>query len=301
LAFDPGFHGRTLLAMSLTTKTTPYRDGFGPFAPEVYRFPVPDVLRRPRGMPEAECVERAIADFHRFLKSTVNPSAVACAIIEPVLGEGGFIVPPAAFLLELQRTCREHGILLVADEVQSGFGRTGRMFACEHTGLDPDLVTLAKSMSNGLPLGAVVGRAEWMDAVHPGGLGGTFGGNPLSCAAALGAIETLEQDGLVERARIVGDVVAARFQAWHERFAFIGDVRGVGAMRAIEIVRDRDGLEADKPRTERIVDAAARRGLLLVTAGLYGNVIRTLMPLSITDAELAEGLSVLQAALAEVA
>jgi 4-aminobutyrate aminotransferase/(S)-3-amino-2-methylpropionate transaminase len=300
LAFDPGFHGRTLLAMSLTTKTTPYRDGFGPFAPEVYRFPIPDVLRRPRGMSEAECVARGISDFHRFLKSTVNPASIAGAIIEPVMGEGGFIVPPAEFLLDLQRICREHGILLVADEVQSGFGRTGRMFACEHTGLDPDLVVLAKSMSNGLPLGAVVGRAERMDAVQPGGLGGTFGGNPVACAAALGAIETLEQDGLVARAGAIGDVVGARFAGWRDRFACVGDARGVGAMRAIEIVRDRDGLEADKERTERIVDAAARRGLLLVTAGLHGNVIRTLMPLSIADQELEEGLGVLESCLAEV-
>jgi 4-aminobutyrate aminotransferase / (S)-3-amino-2-methylpropionate transaminase / 5-aminovalerate transaminase len=300
LAFDPGFHGHTLLAMSLTTKTSPYRDGFGPFAPEVYRFPIPDVLRRPHAMSESECVERGIADFHRFLKSTVNPAALACAIIEPVMGEGGFIVPPAAFLQDLQRTCREQGIVLIADEVQSGFGRTGRMFACEHTGLEPDLVTLAKSMSNGLPLGAVVGRAELMDAVQPGGLGGTFGGNPLACVAALGAIETLQADGLIDRARIIGDAVAARFLAWQSRFHFVGDVRGIGAMRAIEIVSDRERMEPDKARTERIVDAAAQRGLLLVTAGLHGNVLRTLMPLAIADAELNEGLDVLEACLAEV-
>jgi 4-aminobutyrate aminotransferase/(S)-3-amino-2-methylpropionate transaminase len=233
------------------------------------------------------------------LKSNVNPASIACAIIEPVLGEGGFIVPPAAFLRDLQQLCRDHGILLVADEVQTGFGRTGAMFACEHTGLEPDLVTLAKSLSNGFPLGAVVGRAEIMDAVHPGGLGGTFGGNPVACAAALGAIETIEQEGLVGRARAIGAAVAARFAVWQERFAFIGDVRGVGAMRAIEIVRDRDGLVPDKARTERAVDLAARRGWLLVTAGLDGNVIRTLMPLGIADDELYEGLDVLEACLAE--
>ncbi len=299
LAFDPGFHGRTLLAMTLTSKTTPYRDGFGPFAPEVYRFPVPDLLRRPRGMSEDECIARGSADLQRFLKSNVNPASIACAIIEPVLGEGGFIVPPAEFLRGLQALCREHGILFVADEVQSGFGRTGAMFACEHLGLEPDLVTLAKSLSNGFPLGAVVGRAEVMDAVQPGGLGGTFGGNPVACAAALGAIETIEQEGLVARAQVIGEVVGARFAAWRDRFAFIGDVRGVGAMRALEIVRDRDSLEPDKARTERVVDGAARRGLLMVTAGLYGNVIRTLMPLGIADDELREGLDVLEACLAE--
>ena len=299
LAFDPGFHGRTLLALTLTSKTTPYRDGFGPFAPEVYRFPVPDLLRRPRGMSEDECVARGGADLRRFFKSNVNPTSIACAIIEPVLGEGGFIVPPTTFLRDLQQLCRDHGILFVADEVQSGFGRTGAMFACEHHGLEPDLVTLAKSLSNGFPLGAVVGRADIMDAVQPGGLGGTFGGNPMACAAALGAIETIEQEGLVARAQVIGEAVGARFVAWRDRFAFIGDARGVGAMRALEIVRDRDGLEPDKARTERVVDLAARRGLLMVTAGLYGNVIRTLMPLSIADDELREGLEVLEACLAE--
>ena len=300
LAFDPGFHGRTLLALSLTTKSTPYRDGFGPFAPEIYRFPIPDLLRRPQGMSEAECVARGIADFHRFLKSTVNPASLACAIIEPVMGEGGFIVPPAEFLRDVQQTCRAHGIVLVADEVQSGFARTGSLFACAHSGLEPDLVTLAKSLSNGLPLGAVVGRAELLDAVQPGGLGGTFGGNPLACAAALAAIETIEDEALVERAQHIGEVAGARFAAWRDRFACIGDARGVGAMRAIEIVVDRARMEADKARAERIIDLAAQRGLLLVGAGLYGNVIRTLMPLVITDAELTEGLDVLEACLAEV-
>jgi 4-aminobutyrate aminotransferase/(S)-3-amino-2-methylpropionate transaminase len=171
LAFDPGFHGRTLLALTLTSKTTPYRDGFGPFAPEVYRFPVPDLLRRPPGLPAAACVERAIADLRRFLRSTVNPASIACAVIEPVMGEGGFIVPPRDFMLEIGRLCREHGIVLVADEIQTGFGRAGRMFASEDAGLAPDLVCLAKSLSNGFPLAAVVGRAAIMDATQPGGLG----------------------------------------------------------------------------------------------------------------------------------
>ena len=299
LAFDPGFHGRTLLALTLTSKTTPYRDGFGPFAPEVYRFPIPDVLRRPHALSAEECVQRGIADLHRFLKSNVNPAAIACAIIEPVMGEGGFIVPPAAFLHELQRLCREHGILLVADEVQSGLARTGAMFACEHTGLEPDLVTLAKSLSNGLPLGAVVGRADIMDAVQPGGLGGTFGGNPVACAAALGAIETIETEGLVARARAIGETAGRRFEAFQARFEFVGDARGVGAMRALEFVRDRRSLEPDKARTERIVDLAIRRGLLVLTAGLHGNVIRTLMPLGIRDAELGEGLDILESCLAD--
>ena len=299
LAFDPGFHGRTLLALSLTSKTTPYRDGFGPFAPEVYRFPVPDLLRRPAGTNPAQCVERGISAFHRFLKSDVNPEAIACAIIEPVMGEGGFVVPPRAFLVELTRLCRQHGIVLVADEVQTGFGRTGTMFACEDNGLEPDLVCMAKSLSNGFPLSAVVGRAALMDAPQPGGLGGTFGGNPVACAAALGAIETLELDGLLGRARAIGATVEARFARLAERLPFIGEARGVGCMRALEIVVDRTSLEPDRKRTGHVLASAAQRGLLALSAGLYGNVIRTLMPLAITDAELEEGLAVLEACLEE--
>ena len=300
LAFDPGFHGRTLLAMTLTSKTTPYRDGFGPFAPEVYRYPIPGVLRRPRGTSVEECVARGIADFHRFLASNVNPASIACAIIEPVMGEGGFIVPPREFLLDLQQTCREHGILLIADEVQTGFGRTGKMFACEHTGLEPDLVCLAKSLSNGFPLAAVVGRAAVMDAVHPGGLGGTFGGNPVACAAALGVIETMESPDFLARAQLVGETIAASFDAFAARFACVGESRGVGAMRALEIVADRDALTPDAARTQRIIALAMQRGLLLLSAGLHGNVIRTLMPLTISDAELAEGLAVLERCLEDL-
>jgi 4-aminobutyrate aminotransferase/(S)-3-amino-2-methylpropionate transaminase len=281
LALDPGFHGRTLLALTLTSKAAPYKDGFGPFAPEVYRIPVP---RAGDG----------VAELHRFLKANVSLAQVACAVIEPVLGEGGFIVPPPAFLLELRRLCREAGALLVADEVQTGFGRTGRLFACEHLDLDPDLVVLAKSLSNGFPLGAVVGRAEVMDAVPMGGLGGTFGGNPVACAAALAAITTIEEDGLVERARALGARTASRFAAFSQRFPFIREVRGAGAMQAIELDHDENG----PGRAGRVVDQAARGGLLVLTAGLYGNVIRTLMPLVMTDAQLDEALDVLEAALA---
>jgi 4-aminobutyrate aminotransferase / (S)-3-amino-2-methylpropionate transaminase / 5-aminovalerate transaminase len=279
LAFDPGFHGRTLLALSLTSKAAPYKDGFGPFAPEVYRTPVP---RDGDG----------IAELHRFLKANVSLGQVACAVIEPVLGEGGFIVPPPAFLLELRRLCREAGTLLVADEVQTGFGRTGRMFASEHLDLDPDLLVLAKSLSNGFPLGAVVGRAALMDAVPAGGLGGTFGGNPVACAAALAAIATIEEDGLVERARALGARAAARFADFKQRFSFIREARGMGAMQAIELD------EAGPGRAARVVDQAAKDGVLVLTAGLHGNVIRTLMPLVMTDAELDEALDVLEAALA---
>jgi len=295
LAFEPGFHGRTLLALTLTSKTTPYRDGFGPFAPEVYRLPVPDPLRRPRGSSVEDWVAHGIAELQGALESSVNPAAIACAVIEPVMGEGGFIVPPPDYLKALARLCHEHGIVLVADEVQTGFGRTGRMFACERFGLEPDLICLAKSLSNGFPLSAVVGRAALLDAVQPGGLGGTFGGNPVSCAAAL------EQEDLLLRAEALGAAVERRFARFAERFPFVGEARGVGAMRAIELVRDRETLEPDKPLTERVVAQAAARGVLLVTAGLHGNVIRTLMPLVMTDAELEEGLDVIETCLSEAA
>jgi 4-aminobutyrate aminotransferase/(S)-3-amino-2-methylpropionate transaminase len=295
LAFDPGFHGRTLLALTLTSKTTPYRDGFGPFAPEVYRFPVPDLLRRPPGSSAEECVERGIASLHRFLKSDVHPGSIACAIIEPVMGEGGFIVPPREFMVALSNLCRQHGIVLVADEVQTGFGRTGAMFASAGSGLEPDLVCLAKSLSNGFPLSAVIGRAALMDAPQPGGLGGTFGGNPVACAAALGAIEALEQDGLVARAGAIGAAVEARFTRLAARFPFVAEARGVGCMQALEIVTDRSTLGPDRKRVERVLAAAMQRGLLALSAGLYGSVIRTLMPLAISDGELEEGLAVLEA------
>jgi 4-aminobutyrate aminotransferase/(S)-3-amino-2-methylpropionate transaminase len=242
-------------------------------------------------------VRHSIDELQRLLKSTVQPESIACAIIEPVMGEGGFIIPPIELLIELQRLCKEHGILLVADEVQTGFGRTGSMFASTRFGLEPDLICLAKSLSNGFPLSAVVGRADVMDAAQPGGLGGTFGGNPVSCAAALGAIETIEEDGLVGRAEVIGATVAAHFQRMANRYPFIGDARGVGAMQALELVEDRRSLAPDRLLTERVLALAASRGLLLLSAGSYSNVIRTLMPLSITDAELEEGLAVLESCL----
>ena len=209
-------------------------------------------------------------------------------------------MPPCEFVRELARLCREHGVLIVADEVQTGFGRTGEMFGCRVHRLEPDLVCLAKSLSNGLPLSAVVGRAAIMDRVQPGGLGGTFGGNPVACAAALGAIETIEREQLVARAAAIGATVGARFAEWYERFPFIGDARGVGAMRALEFVRDRESLEPDAALTQRVIAQALQRGLLVLSAGLYGNVIRTLMPLSTSDAELEEALTVLEPCLADV-
>jgi 4-aminobutyrate aminotransferase/(S)-3-amino-2-methylpropionate transaminase len=290
LCFEHGFHGRTLLALTLTGKAAPYKPGFGPFAPEIYRLPFPYTYR---GQGIDGPIEQA-------LKTVVSPTDLAAIIIEPVLGEGGFVVPPPAFLHELRALADAHGIVLIIDEVQSGFGRTGKMFAIEHVGIEPDLMTLAKSMGAGTPLAAVVGRASLMDTIQPGGVGGTYGGNPVACAAALEAIRIIE--GLVTsgRAAALGARLRARLDQLATAHPIIGDVRGVGAMQAIELVRDRATKEPASSETSAIVGAARGKGLLLFPAGTYGNVIRFLMPLVATDAELDEGLEVLNSAITSV-
>jgi 4-aminobutyrate aminotransferase/(S)-3-amino-2-methylpropionate transaminase len=290
VCFENAFHGRTLLALSLTSKVKPYKDGFGPFVPDVYQAPLPYTYRRPAGLSEAEYVDDCLYRLHTFLKTTVAPERVAAVIVEPVLGEGGFIIPPVRFMKELARLCKDHGMVFIADEVQSGFARTGRMFASEHFEIEPDLITLAKSMSNGFPVSAVVGRTEIMDAAPPGGLGSTFGGNPVACAAALAAIETIERENLCERSRRIGAVVKERIAALARDTRCIGEVRGLGAMVGIEIVKN--GKDPDKETADQIVLRCARNGLLILTTGIEANIIRTLMPLSITDAELDEGLTV---------
>jgi 4-aminobutyrate aminotransferase / (S)-3-amino-2-methylpropionate transaminase / 5-aminovalerate transaminase len=290
VVFEHAFHGRTLLAMTMTSKVRPYKFGFGPFAPEVYRLPFPYAYR---GYEPGS----AKAMLEGFFQTQVAAEKVACVVIELVLGEGGFVVAPAEFVDALTRACREHGILLVVDEVQTGFGRTGKTFACEHYGVEPDLITLAKSLAGGLPLSAVTGRADVMDSAQVGGLGGTYAGNPVSCAAALAAIAYMERHRLADRAAEIGRAVETRFRAFLERFPFVGDARGLGGMRALELVRDRATKEPDKERTDRVIRKAYESGLLLVGAGTHGNVIRTLMPLVVTDDELAEGLDVLEHAL----
>ncbi len=292
VVFEHAFHGRTLLTMSMTSKVRPYKLGFGPFAPEVYRLPYPYAYRGHYAGPAAAAVE-----LDEFFKTQVAAEKVACVVVELVLGEGGFVVAPPEWVELLARFCREHGILLVVDEVQTGFGRTGRMFACEHYGLEPDLLTMAKSLGGGLPLSAVTGRAEVMDSAQVGGLGGTYAGNPVACAAALAAVDFIERERLPERAARIGEQVEKRFQCFLERFPFVGDARGLGAMRALELVKDRGTKEPDKERTDRVIRRAYESGLLLVGAGTHGNVIRTLMPLVITDGELTEGLDVLEKAL----
>jgi 4-aminobutyrate aminotransferase/(S)-3-amino-2-methylpropionate transaminase len=286
LAFENAFHGRTLMAMTLTSKANPYKKSFGPFAPEVYRVPAPYPYRGPSE-------EEWFAAFGRAMVN-VDVGSVAAAIVEPVSGEGGFIPWPDSCMRQLREFCDEHGIVLIADEIQTGFGRTGKMFALEHSGVVPDLVTTAKSLGGGLPIGGVTGRAQIMDSVHVGGLGTTYGGNPLACAAALAVIRAFEEDDLLSRANAVGERALAAMREIQERHPdFVGDVRGRGAMVAMELVKDAESKTPDKERTGRIVEAALQEGLLLLTAGQFGNVIRVLMPFAITDEELEEGLEIL--------
>jgi 4-aminobutyrate aminotransferase/(S)-3-amino-2-methylpropionate transaminase len=291
LCFEHGFHGRTLLALSLTGKATPYKAGFGPFPSEIYRLPFPYTYR---GQGVTGSIEQA-------LRTIVAPQELAAIIVEPVLGEGGFVVPPAAFLTELRDVATRHGIVLIIDEVQTGFGRTGTMFACERFGIEPDLLTLAKSMAAGMPLAAVVGRAPIMDAVPPGGVGGTFGGNPVSCAAALEAMKAIEKIVASGDAERLGARVRARLDKLGAEIPLIGDVRGLGAMQAIELVRDRTTKEPATTETSDIVRLARERGLLLFPAGTYGNVIRLLMPLITPLDILDEGLDVFEQVLRQVA
>jgi 4-aminobutyrate aminotransferase / (S)-3-amino-2-methylpropionate transaminase / 5-aminovalerate transaminase len=293
VTFEHGFAGRTLLTMSLTSKVMPYKHGFGPFAPEVYRLPYPYFYRSGFDN-EAAFVEAAISGMRDFFRTHVAPDQVACVWMELVLGEGGFVVAPAPYVSALAALCREHGILFIADEIQTGFGRTGRTFASEHYGLEPDLVTMAKSLAGGMVLSAVTGRADVMDSVHPGGLGGTFGGNPVSCAAAVATLQRIETLDLVKRACAVGDRLRARLTAWQRRFACVGDVRGLGAMMAMELVEDRKTKAPARTLTAALVTRSAEHGVLLMPAGTFGNVIRFLMPLVATDDQLDEGLDVIE-------
>lgn len=293
VAFDHAYHGRTNLTMALTAKAAPYKSGFGPFAPEVYRAPGSYPLRD-GGLDGVEAARRSIS----LIEKQVGAENLAALIIEPVQGEGGFVVPADGFLTELAAWARAHDVLFIADEVQTGFARTGAMFASEHWGLVPDLIVTAKGIAGGLPLAAVTGRAEILDAVAPGGLGGTYGGNPVAVAAALAALDHFEHDGLLERAQAIGAIIRERLEALRDQDARIGEVRGLGAMMAIELVDPATG-EPDAALTTRIAAAAHARGVIVLTAGTYSNVIRLLPPLSISDDLLGEALDVLAEALLE--
>ncbi len=301
ICFEDAFHGRTLATLSLTSKIQPYKEGFGPFLSEVYRIPYAYCYRCSYKLEYPACGVYCAHNLEDTFKRVVAASTVAAVVMEPVLGEGGFVTPPKEFAGIIQEICRKHGILLVADEVQTGFGRTGKMFACEWSGIEPDLLVSAKSLAGGLPLAAVTGRAEVMDVAGPGGLGSTYGGNPLACEAALAVIEQMDREDLPARAMRVGEKVQARTAKWASEIPLVGDVRGLGAMRAVELVRDRATREPARDETNAVSRHCYEHGLITITAGTYGNVIRTLMPLVISDAELEEGLCVLENALRAVA
>jgi 4-aminobutyrate aminotransferase / (S)-3-amino-2-methylpropionate transaminase / 5-aminovalerate transaminase len=295
VAFDHAYHGRTNLAMALTAKNMPYKQGFGPFAGEVYRVPMAYPLRWPGG-PEA-CKAEALETIKTLIHTQVGEDNVAAVILEPIQGEGGFIVPPEGFIAALAEFCKEHGIVFIADEIQSGFCRTGDWFACEHEGVVPDLITTAKGIAGGLPLAAVTGRAEIMDAVHSGGLGGTYGGNPVACAAALGAIETMQTQDLPGKARRIGEIMLPRLQKLAETYPTIAEVRGRGAMIAIELTKP--GTLDPAPATAAAVAAAChKQGLIVLTCGTFGNVLRFLPPLVIGEDLLEEGLDIIENAFA---
>jgi 4-aminobutyrate aminotransferase/(S)-3-amino-2-methylpropionate transaminase len=290
IAFEGAFHGRTFLSLALTSRVHPYKAGLGPFAPEVYRVPFPNAYRGPS-------TAEALAALRRAFGTLVAAENVAAIVVEPVQGEGGFIPASSEFMRGLRELCDEHGIVLVCDEVQTGFARTGRFFAIEHFDVEPDLITVAKSIAAGLPLSGVLGKAEIMDAPGEGAVGGTYVGNPVAQAAALAVLDVIEDEGLVERSEAIGSVIRSRMEAWQSRFEQIGDVRGLGAMLAIELVADRQSKEPAGALASRVVEEALARGLLLLKAGVQGNCIRVLVPLVIADGELEEALDAWEHAL----
>src|SRR5438094_344200 len=300
IAFEDAFHGRTMMTLALTSKTHPYKAGFAPFPSDVYRIPYAYCYRCSYSLQYPSCEMHCARHLEDTFKRVVASEDVAAVIAEPILGEGGFVAPPPEFFRIITEICHKHGVLFIADEVQTGFGRTGKMFASEHYGIEPDLIVTAKSLGGGLPLAAVTGRAEIMDAPGPGGLGGTFAGNPLSCAAANAVLDIFEQDNLLERANVIGERFQQRAQQWHERHEIIGDVRGLGAMRAIELVKSGETREPASEETKRITQYCYEHGLITITAGTYGNVIRVLVPLVITDGQIDEALGILEQAFASV-
>jgi len=301
ITFEHAFHGRTMLAMSLTGKVKPYKYGFGPFLPEIYRIPYPYEYRWHSSTPPIDWEKEYRHIFDELFSGHVAPDKVAALIMEPVLGEGGFVVAPPAAIRTMAKICREHGIIFIADEVQTGFYRTGKTFAIEWSEVEPDIIILAKSLASGLPLSAITGRVELMDAPHEGGLGGTYGGNPIACAAGLASIEEMQKLKLGERAMAIGEYVHQRFAAFLTKSHQLGDTRGIGAMRALEIVKNKTSRHPDKESAQKIQQLCYQNGLLTLTAGTYSNIIRTLMPLVISMDQLAEGLDVMEKAILALA
>lgn len=293
IAFGGGFHGRTLMALSLTGKVQPYKAGFGPFPAEVYHAPFPNALY-------GVSVEQSLAALEQLFKTDVDPQRVAAIIVEPVQGEGGFYIAPFPFLQRLRALCDRHGILLIADEIQTGFGRTGTLFAVEHSGIVPDLITLAKSLAGGFPLAAVVGRADLMDAVGPGGLGGTYGGNPLACVAALAVLEVIAEEGLLARSLQLGERLRSGLSRLAAKLPCIGEVRGLGAMVAMDLFKEAERRVPDPELTKALLAKAAEKGLILLSCGMYGNVIRLLAPLTASDEQIDQGLAIIGQSLQEL-
>lgn len=299
ICLDHAFHGRTLLGLSLTAKAMPYKRGFGPFAPEIYRIPAPYCYRCPLSLDYPGCGTACADLLERFLKTQLAPEDAAAFMAEPVLGEGGFITPPPDYFDKTADICRRYGILFIADEIQSGFGRTGKMFAMEHYGAVPDMVTVGKSIAGGLPLSGVIGRREVLNAPHVGGLGGTYGGNPISLRAALAVLEIFEEEDLLARAEELGKVMRRRFEAWAERYEVIGEVRGLGPMLGLELVKDRRSKEPGADEAGKVAAWSLEKGLIVLTCGTYGNVVRVLVPLVIEEEQLARGLEILEEAVSQ--
>ena len=299
VSFERGFHGRTNLTMGMTSKVKPYKFGFGPFAPEIYQAPYPYVYRKPDALSEEEYLDSMIAKFQEFFVAAVAPETVACIVMEPVQGEGGFVIPPKRFVEFVRAFCTEHGILFVADEIQTGFGRTGKMFAMEHFDVVPDLVTVSKALAAGLPLSGVVGRRDVMNVADPGELGGTYAGNPVACAAALAVIDIIEEENLLQCSEEIGERMEFKFAELQGIYEYVGEVRRLGSMVAIEIVENRVTKLPSKQKASEIVQYANANGLLLLSAGLNSNIIRFLCPLVITHEELEKGLSILEQAFAQ--
>jgi len=300
IAFEDAFHGRTLLALSLTSKMKPYKFGFAPYAPEIYRMPYAYCYRCAFGLEYPSCELRCAYFLRDFFDTHISAEQVAALIVEPVLGEGGLVVPPKEYFKVLDKICKENGIVFIADEIQTGFGRTAKMFAMEHYEVDPDILVMAKSIAGGLPLSAITGRAELMDHPQVGGLGGTFGGNPVACRAALAVLDQLEKKDLLSRAGQLGKRVLQRFKEFHEHYSVVGDVRGLGAMVGMELVTDRNTKEPATTFTKQLVNRCREKGLLMISAGTHSNIIRPLMPLVITDEQLEKGLSIIDESLNEL-
>lgn len=300
IAFESAFHGRTLLTMTLTSKVKPYKYGFGPYAPDVYKVPFPNLYRGQLNVEGQDAAQAYLDYFERFFVADVDPATIAAVIIEPVQGEGGFIIPPKAYMKGLREICSKHGILLIVDEVQSGFCRTGKMFAIEHFGVEPDLMSMAKSIASGMPLSAVVGRKEIMDSVMSGGIGGTYGGNPVACEAALATIKYMEDEKLAEKSEALGKIIMERMKNLQKEFPKIGDVRGLGCMIGLEFVKDPETKEPDKDSVKAIIGECLKQGLVLINAGIFGNVIRFLPPVVITDEQLEQAMTIFESSVRKV-